>query len=78
MKIDAVTQRPTLMSDESVHVAANRRLRERLDEETAAAGLDLILPPRRYCTDNAAMVAGLAWHAMQAGDVAGLDLAARA
>jgi len=59
-------------------VAANRRLRERLDEETAAAGLDLILPPKRYCTDNAAMVAGLAWHAMQAGDVAGLDLAARA
>ncbi len=59
-------------------VAANRRLRERLEEETAAAGLDLVLPPRRYCTDNAAMVAGLAWHAMQAGDVAGLDLAARA
>jgi len=59
-------------------VAANRRLRERLEEETAAAGLDLILPPKRYCTDNAAMVAGLAWHAMQAGDVAGLDLAARA
>jgi N6-L-threonylcarbamoyladenine synthase len=59
-------------------VAANRRLRARFEQETAAAGLDLILPPMPYCTDNAAMVAGLAYHYAQVGDVAGLDLEARA
>ena len=59
-------------------VAANRRLRARFEQETAAAGLDLILPPIPYCTDNAAMVAGLAYHYAQGGDVAGLDLEARA
>jgi len=59
-------------------VAANRRLRARFEQEAAAAGLDLILPPMPYCTDNAAMVAGLAYHYAQGGDVAGLDLEARA
>ena len=59
-------------------VAANRRLRARFEEEAAAAGLDLILPPTRYCTDNAAMVAGLAYHDVRAGEVAALDLEARA
>ncbi len=59
-------------------VAANRRLRARFEKETAAAGLDLILPPMPYCTDNAAMVAGLAYHYAQGGEVAGLDLEARA
>jgi len=59
-------------------VAANRRLRARFEQEAAAAGLDLLLPPMPYCTDNAAMVAGLAYHYAQGGDVAGLDLEARA
>ncbi len=59
-------------------VAANRRLRARFEQEAAAAGLDLILPPMPYCTDNAAMVAGLAYHYVQGGGVAGLDLEARA
>jgi N6-L-threonylcarbamoyladenine synthase len=59
-------------------VAANRRLRARFEEEAGAAGLDLVLPPMRFCTDNAAMVAGLAWHCVRAGEVDGLDLEARA
>jgi len=59
-------------------VAANRRLRQRLGEAADAAGLDLLLPPMRFCTDNAAMVAGLAYHYARAGDFAGLDLEARA
>jgi len=59
-------------------VAANRRLRTRFEQEAAAAGLDLVLPPMRYCTDNAAMVAGLAYHDVRAGEVAALDLEARA
>ena len=59
-------------------VAANRRLRARFQEAAGAAGLDLILPEMRFCTDNAAMVAGLAYHDVAAGRVAGLDLEARA
>jgi len=59
-------------------VAANRRLRTRLMEEAAARGLEVLLPPMKYCTDNAAMVAGLAYHQLQAGITSDLDLEARA
>ena len=59
-------------------VAANRRLRARLQEEADARGLDLVLPEMRFCTDNAAMVAGLAYHDLAAGRVDGLALEARA
>lgn len=40
-------------------VAANRRLRAAFTEATADAGIGLFLTPTVYCTDNAAMVAGL-------------------
>jgi N6-L-threonylcarbamoyladenine synthase len=59
-------------------VAANRRLRARFQEEAARAGLELFIPPMKFCTDNAAMVAGLAYHYAAAGDFAPLDLEARA
>ncbi len=36
-------------------VAANRRLRERLEETTQAKGLDLVIAPVSLCTDNAVM-----------------------
>ncbi len=38
-------------------VAANERLRRALAEAAQAKGVSLVLPPLRYCTDNAAMVA---------------------
>jgi len=38
-------------------VAANRRLRQRLMEAAAEHGLQLHLPPSRFCTDNAVMIA---------------------
>ncbi|HEY6727528.1 MAG TPA: tRNA (adenosine(37)-N6)-threonylcarbamoyltransferase complex transferase subunit TsaD [Polyangiaceae bacterium] len=38
-------------------VAANRELRTRGAERTAAQGLEFIIPPFRACTDNAAMIA---------------------
>jgi N6-L-threonylcarbamoyladenine synthase len=38
-------------------VAANSRLRRRLEERARALGLDVTLPPRALCTDNAAMIA---------------------
>jgi N6-L-threonylcarbamoyladenine synthase len=59
-------------------VAANRRLRARFQDQARAAGIELLLPEMRYCTDNAAMVAGLAYHYVQAGRVSGLDLEAKA
>ncbi|MGB2966781.1 MAG: tRNA (adenosine(37)-N6)-threonylcarbamoyltransferase complex transferase subunit TsaD, partial [Phycisphaerae bacterium] len=59
-------------------VAANRRLRGRLQADAHAAGLEVFIPPMAYCTDNAAMVAGLAYHLLQAGRTADLDLEARA
>ena len=38
-------------------VAANSRLRELVEERGAKAGLEVFIPPRALCTDNAAMVA---------------------
>lgn len=48
-------------------VAANSRLRDRLQDAAARRGLELMLPPMKYCVDNGAMVAGLAYHLLQAG-----------
>lgn len=38
-------------------VAANSRLRLKVEERAQALGLDVTLPPRVLCTDNAAMIA---------------------
>ncbi|MCD6156151.1 MAG: tRNA (adenosine(37)-N6)-threonylcarbamoyltransferase complex transferase subunit TsaD [Candidatus Atribacteria bacterium] len=38
-------------------VAANRALREKLKEEAQKEGLELYLPSKKFCTDNAAMIA---------------------
>jgi N6-L-threonylcarbamoyladenine synthase len=59
-------------------VAANRRLRARFQEEAARLDIEVLLPQMRFCTDNAAMVAGLGYHALQAGCISELDLEARA
>jgi N6-L-threonylcarbamoyladenine synthase len=53
-------------------VAANKALRERLAAEAAARGYTLYVPPVVLCTDNAATVAGLAFHRLGRG--AGADL----
>jgi len=42
-------------------VAANSRLRQRFQEETRYHRLNLHLPPLRYCTDNAVMIAAAAY-----------------
>ena len=42
-------------------VAANRGLRERV-EQLAPSGIDVRWPAMAFCTDNAAMIAGRAWH----------------
>jgi N6-L-threonylcarbamoyladenine synthase len=43
-------------------VAANSRLRKRIVEDSQRGGLRIYLTPLVYCTDNAAMVAGLGYH----------------
>lgn len=48
-------------------VAANGRLREFLEERTAAAGIEMRIPPRSLCTDNGAMVAALGAEVVRRG-----------
>lgn len=55
-------------------VACNRRLREKLAAAAAARGLRAHFPPPAFCTDNAAMIAGLGWQRWKAGAVADLAL----
>jgi N6-L-threonylcarbamoyladenine synthase len=54
-------------------VAANARLRERLQEETQPRRLELHIAPMRLCTDNAVMGA-IAVERLRAGLVESLDL----
>lgn len=56
-------------------VAANQGLRRALGEACAKRGLRLALPPLGLCTDNAAMIAGLAAERLKAGLVDPLSLA---
>ncbi len=47
-------------------VAANSRLRARTKQMCEAEGLVALIPNRAMCTDNAAMVAAVAWHRLNA------------
>ncbi len=57
-------------------VAANSRLRQRLNEKSRESGIPLYYPSFKLCTDNAAMVAGLAYKKYLEGDISGLDIEA--
>jgi N6-L-threonylcarbamoyladenine synthase len=59
-------------------VSANSRLRALSLERGAAAGVEVSLPAKRFCTDNAAMVALLGERRMSAGTFSGPDLNAYA
>lgn len=58
-------------------VAANSRLRERLEELASRMGVDLFIPAKEFCTDNAAMSA-LGWEHLERGRTASFDLDATA
>lgn len=59
-------------------VAANVYLRASLTEACARAGLRCVLPEKRYCTDNAAMIASEGLVQYRLGNFAKMDLTAKA
>ncbi|HUW18579.1 MAG TPA: tRNA (adenosine(37)-N6)-threonylcarbamoyltransferase complex transferase subunit TsaD [Sedimentisphaerales bacterium] len=61
-------------------VAANNQLRAALQKmcDGAKPAKKLLVAPKRYCTDNAVMVASLAYHKFRAGLFADLTLEAKA
>jgi len=59
-------------------VAANKGLRNKLEEASIENNVKLTIPPIKYCTDNGAMIGAAAYYAYKKGHVAGLDLNALA
>ncbi len=59
-------------------VAANSALRQAVTKLGGKLGMAVRVPDKKYCTDNAAMVAGLAWHYLHAGRTDTLKLDATA
>ncbi|NQZ58006.1 MAG: tRNA (adenosine(37)-N6)-threonylcarbamoyltransferase complex transferase subunit TsaD [Lentisphaeraceae bacterium] len=49
-------------------VACNSALRARLTEKGAKSNIEVVLTPPKYCTDNAAMIAGLGYHQLLKGE----------
>jgi len=55
-------------------VAANNTLRKALELGCQKEKVSLLVAPKKYCTDNAAMVASLAYHKLKASLLADLSL----
>jgi len=55
-------------------VACNSRLREKLEARARREGIESFFPPPCFCTDNAAMIAGLGYHLLRAGRASDLTL----
>ena len=55
-------------------VAANSGLRDAMEILTEELNVDLSIPPMKYCTDNATMIAAAGYYAYLDGRIAGLDL----
>jgi N6-L-threonylcarbamoyladenine synthase len=55
-------------------VSANRAIRKAVTELGKELKLPVYIPPMRYCTDNAAMIAGLGHELLQSGRIADLSV----
>ena len=55
-------------------VAANSELRKRLEEKATQANVTLTIPPLSLCTDNAAMIASVAYYQYIQGQWSRMDL----
>ncbi|MFA5292879.1 MAG: tRNA (adenosine(37)-N6)-threonylcarbamoyltransferase complex transferase subunit TsaD [Phycisphaerae bacterium] len=59
-------------------VAANTLLRNELEKMTQQTGRTLLVAPKKYCTDNAVMIASLGFHKYKAGLFADMTIEAKA
>jgi N6-L-threonylcarbamoyladenine synthase len=59
-------------------VAANSLLRSELGEMASKTGRNLLVAPKKYCTDNAVMIASLGYYKYKAGLFADMTLEAKA
>ena len=55
-------------------VAANGKLREKMEEKAKQEGIEFFCPKLILCTDNAAMIAAAAYHERKKGNFAGHDV----
>jgi N6-L-threonylcarbamoyladenine synthase len=55
-------------------VACNSGLRQRFLKQMSARGVNVVIAPPKYCTDNAAMIGGLAYHYAKQNQFSELDL----
>ena len=55
-------------------VACNSRLREVMKARGEAKSIEVFFPPPKFCTDNAAMIAGIAYPLLKAGRISDLTL----